>query len=138
MLILLMMKVQRILHMIMLRYLHYLRCSLNHKLVVKVMFTPIGKEEADVQHLANGGQIIQIWLSIPLQIKHHLRASDCVQPTEATLVIHWVCTLVAVSTTTALPLRFRSPRLFASHKSKIGADNVLPHTRKGIIEWQLM
>ena len=125
--------------MIMLRYLHYLRCSLNHKLVVKVMLTPIGKEEADVQHLANGGQIIQIWLSIPLQIKHHLRPSVCVRPTKAVLVIRGMCTLVAMSaTTTALPVRIRSPRLSASHKSKIGADNVLPHTRKGIIEWQLM
>jgi hypothetical protein len=54
------------------------------------------------------------------------------------LVIRGMCTLVAMSTPATLPLRIRSPRLFASHKSKIGADNVLPHTRKGIIEWQLM
>lgn len=118
MLILLMMKEQRILHTTMLRYLPYHRCSLSHKLVEKVMFTPIGKEEADVQHLANGGRIIQIWLSIPLLTKHHLRPSVCVRPAKAMLVMRGMCTLAAMSATSALPLRLRSPRLFVSHKSK--------------------
>ena len=87
MLIPLTMKVLRILRMLMLRCLHYLRCLLSHKQVEKVTYTPIGKEEADVQLHANGGKIIQIWLSIPLLTKHHLSTSVCVRPTKALLVI---------------------------------------------------
>nr|DAZ04893.1 MAG TPA: hypothetical protein [Caudoviricetes sp.] len=41
-----------------------------------------------------------------------LRTSVCVRPTKAMLVIRGMCTLVAVSTTTTLLMRIRSPRLF--------------------------
>ena len=79
------------------------------------MFTPIGKEEADVQHLVNGIQIIQIWLSIPLLTKHQLRAFVCAQQIVAMRILRGMSTLAATSTTTTRATRIGSrPIVFES------------------------